>query len=162
MDAPTKTTLAIGAVAAAGCYMVKKYLSEPKPAPSADGYKMQVAPFDASAIASTETIATPGTLLLCVQNLAVSGANQVLLNLVEGHVWRGNIVLLSPSVGPFAKEFSDLGVAVQIGSLESLLQRVPDVRLAICNTIMTAHLVVSLAAGGIPSMWILHEVSPPP
>jgi len=108
-------------------------------------------------VAGCDSIAACGTMLLCTQNLAVSGANQVLLNLAEGHVWRGNVILLSPSSGPFASEFADLGVAVWIGELDDLLRRVPDVRVAICNTIMTAHLVNSLADVGIPSMWILHE-----
>lgn len=72
-------------------------------------------------------------------------------------VWRGNVVLLSPSTGPFGKEFADLGVAVWIGDLDELLARVTDVRVAICNTIMTAHVVLGLADRAIPSMWILHE-----
>lgn len=66
----------------------------------------------------------PGTMVLCVQNLAVSGANQVLLNLAEGSVWRGNVIVLSPSLGPFAKEFADLGVvrfAQRITALVSTL-----------------------------------------
>jgi len=96
-------------------------------------------------------------MLLCCQNLAVSGANQVLLNLVEGTVWKGNLVVLSPSNGPFAKEFADVGAAVRIGSLETLLQQVRDVRVSICNTIMTAHNVLELERNGIPAMWILHE-----
>merc|ERR550514_492725 len=75
-----------------------------------------------------------GTMLLCVQNLAVSGANQVLLNLVEGTVWKGNVVLLSPTLGPFAKEFATLGVAVRIGDLDQLLKHIRDVRIALCNT----------------------------
>jgi len=102
-----------------------------------------------------------GTLLICTQNLAVSGANQVVLNIVEGQIWRGHIIVLSPSNGPFAKEFADLGASVQIGPLEDLLSRVRDVRMAICNTIMTAHVVLSLAARGIPSTWVLHEWWPP-
>lgn len=32
-----------------------------------------------------------------------------------------------------------------------------DIRLVVCNTIMTAHVVVDLANRGIPHMWILHE-----
>lgn len=106
-------------------------------------------------------LALAGTVLLCTQNLAVSGANQVLLNLVEGAFWSGPIVLLSPSIGPFAKEFADLGVAVFIGSLEALLARVSDIRLAVCNTIMTADLVVALEARGLPTIWVLHELWPP-
>jgi len=50
---------------------------------------------------------------------------------------------------------------VQIGSLPDLLSRVRDVRVAICNTIMTAHLVLALAEHNIPSSWILHEWWPP-
>jgi len=96
-------------------------------------------------VAECMSLAAGGTMLLCTQNLA------------EGHLWRGNVVLLSPSSGPFAKEFAELGVAVWIGELDELLRRVTDVRLAICNTIMTAHLVCALADVRIPSMWILHE-----
>ena len=45
-------------------------------------------------------------------------------------VWQMiSIALLSPSLGPFAKEFSDLGVAVHIGQIGQLLARVRDVRL---------------------------------
>ena len=111
----------------------------------------------ATEVAACDSLSACGTMLICTQNLAVSGANQVALNIVEGHVWRGNVVLLSPSNGPFAKEFADLGVAVWIGELDQLLRRVTDVRLAICNTIMTAHLVNALHEARIPSMWILHE-----
>lgn len=38
-------------------------------------------------LASNDNLLACGTLLICTQNLAVSGANQVLLNLVEGHIW---------------------------------------------------------------------------
>ena len=98
-----------------------------------------------------------GTCLLCTQNLAVSGANQVLLNVIAGGYWDGNIVLLSPSEGPFASKFAELGVAVKIGSLPWLLRRIPDVKHAICNTVMTAHCVVELSRRKIPHMWVLHE-----
>ena len=81
----------------------------------------------------------------------------MLLNLVEGGVWSGSIALLSPSLGPFAKEFADLGVSVRIGDLSQVLKHVRDVRAAVCNTIMTAHNVLELDRVGIPSMWILHE-----
>lgn len=108
-------------------------------------------------LATCESLAACGSLLICTQNLAVSGANQVALNIAEGHAWRGHVVVLSPSNGPFGKEFSDLGCAVWIGELDMLLRRVPDVRVAICNTIMTAHIVCALHDASIPSMWILHE-----
>ena len=41
-------------------------------------------------------LAAPAPLL---QNLAVSGANQVLLNIIAGGLHEGNVVLLSPSTG---------------------------------------------------------------
>jgi len=116
------------------------------------------APFTPSdELAACDSMLASGTLLICTQNLAVSGANQVALNIAEGHIWRGKVVVLSPSSGPFAKEFADLGVAVWIGELDMLLRRVPDVRVAICNTIMTAHIVNALTEKKIPAMWILHE-----
>ena len=123
----------------------------------------------------------PGTMVFCVQNLAISGANQVslqpprshrelapapqrvplsvyrsqvLLNLAEGCVWNGNIVLISPSTGPFGKEFAALGVGVHIGELEDVLYQIRDVRVAICNTIMTAHNVCTLHERGIPQLWV--------
>ena len=150
--------LSAAALAGAG---VTYYLTSRKPLSGPVLSLTAKAPTKAKTFANEELagVATPlsGTMLLCAQNLAVSGANQVLLNIVEGSVWAGNIVLLSPSVGPFAKEFADLGVAVRIGTLSVLLQQVRDVRVAICNTIMTAHNVRELGENGIPAMWILHE-----
>eukprot|EP00440_Ansanella_granifera_P033235 gb/GFBE01036058.1/.p1 GENE.gb/GFBE01036058.1/~~gb/GFBE01036058.1/.p1 ORF type:complete len:696 (+),score=195.32 gb/GFBE01036058.1/:1-2088(+) len=98
-----------------------------------------------------------GTILLAPQNLAVSGANQVLHNIVAGNFYRGNIVLVSPSNGPFASKFQEFGVSVRIGNVEEVLNMVRDVRFAICNTIMTAHIVNYLERRGIPCVWILHE-----
>lgn len=98
-----------------------------------------------------------GTVLLCPQNLAVSGANQVLHNVVAGNLYRGNIILVSPSNGPFASKFHELGVSVRIGKLEDVLEAVRDVRFAICNTIMTAHMVKMLSKRGVPCAWVLHE-----
>ncbi|CAJ1440547.1 unnamed protein product [Effrenium voratum] len=98
-----------------------------------------------------------GTVLLAPQNLAVSGANQVLHNIVAGNFFRGNIVLVSPSNGPFAAKFQEHGVSIRIGSLEDTLSTVRDIRFAICNTIMTAHLVILLQKRGVPCAWILHE-----
>lgn len=98
-----------------------------------------------------------GTVLLCPQNLAVSGANQVLYNIVAGNLYRGNVVLCSPVSGPFAAKFQDLGVSVRIGRLQDVLEALRDVRFAICNTIMTAHIVNDLNARGVPCAWVLHE-----
>ena len=150
--------LAAGGVATAAIlYVLKRRSKASAPAPlPAKAFPVVTYKPDVE-LAGSETLTVSGTMLLCTQNLAVSGANQVLLNLVEGKIWRGNTVVLSPTTGPFAKEFSDLGVAVQIGSLPDLLKRISDVRLAVCNTIMTAHLVVALSRAAIPQMWILHE-----
>ena len=105
----------------------KQRATAPSPAaPSSD--PPAPAKFESQALAASPQLTLNGTLLLCTQNLAVSGANQVLLNLAEGTVWSGHVILLSPALGPFAKEFADLGVAVYIGSLESLcapLRRTP-------------------------------------
>ncbi|CEM09910.1 unnamed protein product [Vitrella brassicaformis CCMP3155] len=98
-----------------------------------------------------------GTVLLCAQNMAVSGANQVLLNIVEGGLFQGQILLLSPSRGPFEEFFNKHGVGVVIGTLDTVLQKARDIRYAVCNTIMTAHIVCRLADLNIPHFWILHE-----
>ena len=98
-----------------------------------------------------------GTVLLCPQNLAVSGANQVLYNIAAGGLYRGNMVLVSPTAGPFAFKFQEIGVAVRIGKVQDVIGQIRDVRFAICNTIMTAHLVKFLQEKGIPCSWVLHE-----
>lgn len=38
-----------------------------------------------------------GTLVICVQNLDYSGANQVVLNIVSGRMHESNVVVLSPT-----------------------------------------------------------------
>ena len=152
-----------GLAAAAGALIVNMYERRGKPRGVGADATLQgtttlpTQKFSAAQELNAEAVPLAGTMLLCTQNLAVSGANQVLLNLVEGTVWRGNLVVLSPTTGPFAKEFSDLGASVRIGSLSALLEVVRDVRVAICNTIMTAHNVLELDSHGIPAMWILHE-----
>jgi len=146
---------AAGAATATAAALIKRRKSETAILPSGPS-PMALQKFTNDVVSKSQAVSR-GTMLLCCQNLAVSGANQVLLNLVEGCVWNGNIVLLSPSQGPFAKEFAGLGVAVHIGTLSQLLDRVRDIRLAICNTIMTAHNVLELDGCGIPQMWVLHE-----
>jgi len=106
---------------------------------------------------ATRMVHNYGTILLAPQNLAVSGANQVLHNIVAGNFYRGNIVLVSPSNGPFASKFQEFGVSVRIGKVEELLEMVRDIRFAICNTIMTAHIVNLLQERQVPCAWILHE-----
>eukprot|EP00599_Poterioochromonas_sp_BG-1_P008745 CAMPEP_0173153570 /NCGR_PEP_ID=MMETSP1105-20130129/12939_1 /TAXON_ID=2985 /ORGANISM="Ochromonas sp., Strain BG-1" /LENGTH=635 /DNA_ID=CAMNT_0014069531 /DNA_START=1 /DNA_END=1908 /DNA_ORIENTATION=- len=98
-----------------------------------------------------------GTLVICVQNLDCSGANQVVLNLVEGKMHEGNVVVLSPKSGPFAVKFLDQGASVRIGSVSNLLNDVKDIFCLICNTIMTANIVVEMAGEEFPTVWILHE-----
>lgn len=157
-----ENALLVSAGAAAGAAAAYLYSASKKRSTVEPMKSTALAKFVADAsLGESEQLTVCGTMLICTQNLAVSGANQVVLNIVEGQIWRGNVVVLSPSTGPFAKEFSDLGVSVQIGTLEDLLSRVRDVRVAICNTIMTAHLVLSLTEAGIPSSWILHEWWPP-
>jgi 5'-nucleotidase len=98
-----------------------------------------------------------GHVVICTQNLSVSGANQVLLNLVEGQFCKlGEIVVISPVDGPFAQFFLQAGCAVRIGGAE-VLTSFTTIRLAVCNTVMTAHLILELHQRGIPNMWILHE-----
>jgi 5'-nucleotidase len=98
-----------------------------------------------------------GHVVICTQNLSVSGANQVLLNLVEGQFCKlGEIVVISPVDGPFAQFFLQAGCSVRIGGVE-VLKSFTTIRLAVCNTVMTAHLILELHQRGIPNMWILHE-----
>jgi 5'-nucleotidase len=98
-----------------------------------------------------------GEVAICTQNLAISGANQVLLNLVEGEFCKlGAIVVISPTDGPFAQYFLKSGCSVRIGGAD-VLEGMRSIRLAVCNTVMTAHLVVAFAERGVPQLWILHE-----
>eukprot|EP01039_Chlorochromonas_danica_P002521 gene2521-2761_t len=98
-----------------------------------------------------------GTLVICVQNLDFSGANQVVLNVVSGRMHESNVVVLSPKVGTFAARFVESGAAVRIGVLEDLLNEIRDVFCIICNTIMTANIVVEMSQRPHPVIWILHE-----
>ena len=41
-----------------------------------------------------------GTLVICVQNLDYSGANQVVLNIISGRTHESNVVVLSPKRMP--------------------------------------------------------------
>ena len=98
-----------------------------------------------------------GTLVICVQNLDFSGANQVVLNVVSGHLHESNVIVLSPKMGTFAARFVETGAAVRFGDLSSLLDDIKDVFCIICNTIMTAQHVVDMAKRPHPVIWILHE-----
>merc|ERR1719214_160144 len=48
------------------------------------------------------------------------------------------------------------GCSVRIGGVE-VLKSFTTIRLAVCNTVMTAHPILELHERGIPNMWILHE-----
>lgn len=98
-----------------------------------------------------------GTLLVCVQNLDFSGANQVVLNIVQGKMHESNVVILSPKIGTFASRFIETGAAIRVGSLPSLLDEIRDIFCIICNTIMTADIVVECSKRPYPVIWILHE-----
>lgn len=98
-----------------------------------------------------------GTLVICVQNLDYSGANQVVLNIISGRMHQSNVVVLSPMIGAFAARFVDSGAAIRIGNITNLLNEIRDVFCIICNTIMTANTVVDMARRPQPVIWILHE-----
>ena len=98
-----------------------------------------------------------GTLCICVQNLDFNGANQVILNIVAGSVHQGNVVILSPRLGPLVSRLVDSGASVRIGEILQLLGDIRDVFCIICNTIMTARVVNTMANRAHPVIWVLHE-----
>ncbi len=65
--------------------------------------------------------------------------------------------MLSPKNGTFGARFVESGAAVRVGILEDLLNGIRDVFCIICNTIMTANIVVEMANRPLPVIWILHE-----
>ena len=95
--------------------------------------------------------------MICVHNLDCSGANQVIFNIVQGSVHTGNIVVISPRMGPIVNQFIGSGASIRIGIVSQILSNIHDVFLIICNTIMTADIVVSMVENAYPVMWILHE-----
>ena len=68
-----------------------------------------------------------------------------------------NVVVLSPKIGTFAARFVESGAAVRVGVLQDLLNEIRDVFCIICNTIMTADIVVEMSDRPHPVIWILHE-----
>lgn len=98
-----------------------------------------------------------GTLVICVQNLDYSGANQVVLNIVQGRMHSSNVIVLSPKIGLFAARFVQTGAAVRFGDLGTLLDEIRDVICIICNTIMTADVVFDTVQRPHPVIWIIHE-----
>ena len=86
-----------------------------------------------------------GSLIFCVQNLDFSGANQVVLNTIAGIVHEGNVLVVSPRPGPLSSKFVENGAAVRVGTVLDILNKISDVFLIICNTIMTADIIVKMS-----------------
>ena len=98
-----------------------------------------------------------GSLVICVQNLDFSGANQVILNTVAGTMHGGNVIVVSPRPGPIASKFVENGASIRIGIVDDVLNKISDVFLLMCNTIMTADIVCKYSNRSHPVIWILHE-----
>jgi glycosyltransferase involved in cell wall biosynthesis len=81
----------------------------------------------------------------------------VVLNLVQGSVHSGNVVVLSPRAGSMSARFVDCGASIRVGNLSELLINIRDAFLVVCNTIMTADIVVSVAQSSHPVIWLVHE-----
>ena len=79
------------------------------------------------------------------------------MNIVLGRMHESNVVVMSPVIGSFAARFVDSGAAVRIGNLTNLLMEIRDVFCILCNTIMTADIVVDLWKRSLPVVWIIHE-----
>ena len=52
---------------------------------------------------------------------------------------KGNVIIVSPRLGPIASRFAEYGASVRIGEIENILEDVRDVFVIICNTIMTGE-----------------------
>lgn len=108
-------------------------------------------------LVSIDAMSRSGTLLFCLHNLDCSGANQVVLNIIIGSIHCGNVVVLAPKTGSMAARFCACGVSVRIGDLNPLLTQIRDIFLIVCNTIMTADLVMMMHQCAHPVIWIIHE-----
>jgi glycosyltransferase involved in cell wall biosynthesis/5'(3')-deoxyribonucleotidase len=65
--------------------------------------------------------------------------------------------VLSPKNGTFGARFVESGASVRVGVISDLLNGIRDVFCIICNTIMTADIVVEMSNRPLPVIWILHE-----
>ena len=81
-----------------------------------------------------------GSLVLALHNLDLSGANQVLVNIVSSSLRESNVVVLAPKLGPASQRFFDVGASIRIGDPKTILNTISDVILVLCNTIMTADI----------------------
>ncbi len=99
-----------------------------------------------------------GTLIIAVHNLDMSGANQVLINVINAQLNQtSNVLVVSPRHGPAVTRFTEVGASIRIGNAKKILQQVSDILLVICNTIMSADVVLLARMIRIPCIWILHE-----
>ena len=98
-----------------------------------------------------------GSLVLALHNLDLSGANQVLVNIVSSSLRESNVVVLAPKLGPASQRFFDVGASIRIGDPKTILNTISDVILVLCNTIMTADIICFLKERQTPSIWVLHE-----
>ena len=90
-----------------------------------------------------------GSIVICVQNLDCSGANQVIHNIVAANsLFFNNVFILSPKTGDFLMRFVEVGAVVRCGDHRVLLNNINDALCIICNTIMTADQVVEMVNGG--------------
>ena len=84
-----------------------------------------------------------GTLVIAVHNLDMSGANQVLINVINDQLNEtSNVLIVSPSDGPAMTRFTRIGTSIRIGNVKKILKEISDVLLVICNTIMSADVVL--------------------
>jgi hypothetical protein len=123
-----------------------------------------------------------GTLLIFVHNLDQSGANQVILNLIQGGIQppsspppsqssqaksfllsssSSKVVVCCPKNGPFEDRLLQIGVTVLISSdIAAVIDDIKDVSSVIANTIMAAEEVVKHKSSkhrDVPIFWIIHE-----
>ena len=93
-----------------------------------------------------------GTLLIAVHNMDMSGANQVLINVINDQLREAsNIMIVSPRSGPAMARFQDIGASIRISDVHTMMNQVSDVLLVICNTIMSADVVLLARKLRIPS-----------
>ena len=88
------------------------------------------------------------------------GASQMMLQLVVGRVFAEKTVVLAPRLGSFAARFVEAGAAVRVGErgrLATCLREISDVLLVICNTLVTAPLVLEMLLRPQPCIFVVHE-----
>ena len=81
----------------------------------------------------------------------------MLVNLVQGRFLAGTVFVISPVPGPLDRIFGEAGAVVRVREFEAAVREIRDIRVAVCNTVMTAPIILKLVARRIPHFWILHE-----